>query len=81
MGVPGAVLRYRYLVLVTHKYQVVQRKHNVYWTLLAKPSTGLYSAPVSVQVLKEEKNLLDEFTFYEKGERENFSHMSNAGEE
>ena len=33
-----------------------------------------------VQVLKEEKNLLDEFTFHEKGERENFSHMSNAGE-
>ena len=35
---------------------------------------------MSVQVLKEEKNLLDEFTFYEKGERENFSHMSSAGE-
>ena len=30
------------------------------------------------QVLKEEKNLLDEFKFYEKGEREYFSNLSNA---
>jgi len=30
------------------------------------------------QVLKEENNLLDEFKFYEKGEREYFSNLSNA---